>query len=639
MKSKAIAAAILLLAALALADSSTLTGGTSGSNTLVSITPSPTPTPAPTLTTSSGCSCTTDYAPVCGSNARTYSNYCFAKCDGITAFTSGECVMATPFATAAITATISPTPTPTPVQTTTASPTPSPAPTASATDAAATTVNPIYCSSCPADTKYVCGVDGATYLNPCFAECRQVYYTQGRCVGEPTPSPTPTPVTLSPTPIPSQTDAAAPTGNSAPSDAGEGSADESNAGGFEPSPAAQINSTQSPSATKIPPGRKAISPPSASTQTGAPAPAAPADSTTTQMRIFSQAGLSSQVTVTEGNSSRIVDVGSLEKISFVQKRDKTILELPKSISSILGANPSAASKAVEKVIEDNSSGIKIVEKRELSAQDNVTILISRQLDIPVKTDGRETAVMFVQTTQLIFENQAATGATQGANASSQESTVDKVELVTKEQTFDSKETALSGSFAQLRVELNTVPANAVMAVTTRQSSSAEERKAFEKLAAENKKKIAGTAFYLEVKTDLKQEVENATVIFRLNRKWVEENGGREKINLLRSSGGNTEVLSTKFVAQDNAGNYVFRAFSPNGLSVYAIVLLESVEETQKETSALTTAIKATPTAQIELQGGLFGLRGNDLMIFSIILVLAMAALILGLYAASLKPKA
>ncbi len=312
-----------------------------------------------------------------------------------------------------------------------------------------------------------------------------------------------------------------------------------------------------------------------------------------------------------------------------------MLELPKSISSILGENPSAKTPVVEKIIEDKPSGIKIVEKREFGGKDNTTTIISRQLDIPVKTNGRETAVMFVQATQSITENQA----TPGAPPIARDATVNKVELVTKEQSLDSKETTLSGSSAQLRVELNTVPTNAVMAVTTRQSTSEMEKKTFEKLAADNKKKISSTAFYIDVKTDLRNEVKNATVIFRLNKKWVEENGGKEKISLLRESSGKTELLSTKFIIEDKKGNYVFRAFSPNGLSVYAIVLLESVEEKEQPSTTLTKTISATPTAQAQLQGGLFGLRGNDLIIFGAILVLAMAALILGLYAASLKPKA
>lgn len=37
------------------------------------------------------CVCIEIYQPVCGSNGNTYSNSCFAECDGITNYTEGAC--------------------------------------------------------------------------------------------------------------------------------------------------------------------------------------------------------------------------------------------------------------------------------------------------------------------------------------------------------------------------------------------------------------------------------------------------------------------------------------------------------------------------------------------------------------------
>jgi hypothetical protein len=97
--------------------------------------------------------CPSTFSPVCGVDGRTFQNSCFAACNGIAVASVGQCPVA-------------------PVS------------------------NPVTqynaCSKCPATFSPVCGVDGRTFQNSCFAACNGIAVASvGQCPVTPAPVSTP----------------------------------------------------------------------------------------------------------------------------------------------------------------------------------------------------------------------------------------------------------------------------------------------------------------------------------------------------------------------------------------------------------------------------------------------------------------
>jgi hypothetical protein len=96
--------------------------------------------------------CPTTFSPVCGVDGRTFQNSCFASCNGIAVASVGQCPVA-------------------PVS------------------------NPVAynaCSKCPTTFSPVCGVDGRTFQNSCFAACNGIAIASvGQCPVTPAPVSTP----------------------------------------------------------------------------------------------------------------------------------------------------------------------------------------------------------------------------------------------------------------------------------------------------------------------------------------------------------------------------------------------------------------------------------------------------------------
>jgi len=80
------------------------------------------------------------------------------------------------------------------------------------------------------------------------------------------------------------------------------------------------------------------------------------------------------------------------------------------------------------------------------------------------------------------------------------------------------------------------------------------------------------AYSLTIEKDniIATNVTNAYINMSIRHSWVENNGGRNGIVITRTTEDGTEELDTEFLFYSDPKDY-FRAFSPNGLSVFSLV--------------------------------------------------------------------
>lgn len=173
----------------------------------------------------------------------------------------------------------------------------------------------------------------------------------------------------------------------------------------------------------------------------------------------------------------------------------------------------------------------------------------------------------------------------------------------------------SGSYEKLdqkQFELNMdakltrLPRNVSLSITKTNRSEKDVRdmiNAFNSTFASNNSFIRNVSIVFKVdKINLRnvKDVENVRLTFRIDKKWVNSNGGKSNIKILRRDGVIDEVLDTSFVREIGT-NYEFEAFSRNGLSLYAVVTVGAAIPTEKyEPSGPSTSLPTTQTAGINI---------------------------------------
>ena len=103
-----------------------------------------------------------------------------------------------------------------------------------------------------------------------------------------------------------------------------------------------------------------------------------------------------------------------------------------------------------------------------------------------------------------------------------------------------------------------------------------------------------------------QEVQGATIRMKVSRAWVNANGGRDAIRILRYSDGVAEALDTQYVGMDG-DLMVFEALSPHGLSQFALAALSALPVSAIETTSAAGGSGASINYGLIVGGAISGL--------------------------------
>ena len=81
-----------------------------------------------------------------------------------------------------------------------------------------------------------------------------------------------------------------------------------------------------------------------------------------------------------------------------------------------------------------------------------------------------------------------------------------------------------------------------------------------------------------------KEIASATITMKVSKAWVDARGGIDAIKILRYSDGKSEALETTCLNGPNGDPLIFQAYSPHGLSQFALAALAALPVTAAETA-------------------------------------------------------
>jgi hypothetical protein len=149
------------------------------------------------------------------------------------------------------------------------------------------------------------------------------------------------------------------------------------------------------------------------------------------------------------------------------------------------------------------------------------------------------------------------------------------------------------------LNLATLPQNASVKIVTSREPDPEADSAFKLAASGAGAESYNIAYTINIeKTNLvnDQDILDATITMVVGKDWVEANGGIENVSIIRydPESGTNQVLETRFAGYDSQGRAIFTALSPDGLSIFGLVVLNSKPAVSPAGSPLATSPASVP---------------------------------------------
>ena len=175
--------------------------------------------------------------------------------------------------------------------------------------------------------------------------------------------------------------------------------------------------------------------------------------------------------------------------------------------------------------------------------------------------------------------------------------------------------------------LATIPENAAISTTISETVNPDIQDSFRLAAQSQNQQVKGIAYNAYITKTNFVATGPAMVTLTIPPEWVMNNGGIPSIGIAHiSDEGTAAVLKTDYTGYDNAGNMVFQATSPLGLSLFSLISLENMTgPTQIQIKTPAPSPSSQPSSErIQSLGGImrFILNNIVLVIAGCIILLA-----------------